>query len=146
MRTVPALRLTADQRQAEQLAAAQAVEHGQSERCRPAMICDGVEEALQVGVVPRLDLSLTIGLDHLARHPDPSCRAATQLAGLHRVGQRGAQHHPEDLNAAPRHLPAGSQPIEPTSDIVAVETVDTYRAESGLDVRRRPLVLQPGLR
>jgi predicted tellurium resistance membrane protein TerC len=29
---------------------------------------------------------------------------------------------------------------------IAVETIDTYRADSGLDVRRGPVVLQPGLR
>ncbi len=65
---------------------------------------------------------------------DPSRRAAAQLAGFHRVGQCGAQDHPEDLDAAPRHLSAGGQSVEPTGDVVAVESVDPYRAEPGLDV------------
>ena len=115
MRTVRCFRSTVDQLQAEQLAAAQPVEHGRGGSAPPSggPLIAG-EEPLHLVLGPRRRPPVRRpGLTHLSGHADAGRRAAAQLASVDRVGERGAQHHPEDLDAPPGELPAGGEAVEP---------------------------------
>ena len=66
------------------------------------------------------------------RYSRPSSTASARAARKHRA---------TDLDRPPRELPAAARPSIQSSHVLPVESVKSDRAESGLDVGDRPLVL-----
>lgn len=123
--------------QREHLAAPQPVEHAESERDRPPVILGCLEESVGIVRGPGDDVLLLHRLGDGARQPD-TCRGR---ACDESFVDRGAEHGATDLHATSRQLAACGERFDPRGDVIAVERCERDRAETGLDVPGRPLLL-----
>jgi hypothetical protein len=103
------------------------------------------QESGHMLVGPGIDLFLLRRLGDLSRHGPTSGGAAPQQSFLDGVREGSPQHCPANLDGPPRQVHAGRQTVEPPSDVLPIEPVESNCTEAALDVWDRPLVLLASL-